>query len=202
MRGSISPEELLTASDSGWCSLVGSVSCKPNSWLQWTSLRHHTIEVFDIILQLISRVVVDHLHLHTCIYDSVTRLLHTQPHLFSHLVFEWCSISSASRQSPCSRGPRVRMSITMATQPNNLSGDRNSMPTIVMAASATAHTLGKAPRGRGMRASWSWSDCICQGTVRLFHKTTRIDLWVRNMAVFPVDLMLVIQGSPLTWTKL
>ncbi len=85
-----------------------------------------------------------------------------QSHFSSHLVFEWYSISSASRQSPCSRGPRVRTSITMATQPNNLSGDRNAMPPIVMAASAAAHTLGKFPRGRGMRASSSLRLCICR----------------------------------------
>lgn len=82
--------------------------------------------------------------------------------LSAHLVFEWCSISSASRQTPCKRGPRVRMSITMATQPNNISGDSRVTAPVVMAASTAAHTLGKCPRGRGMRKSWSCSDCICQ----------------------------------------
>lgn len=90
---------------------------------------------------------------------------HRRVRTSSHLVLEWYSISSDSKQRPCSRGPRVSIRITTAAQPNNLSGDRNRTLPVVKAASATAHTWGKAPRGWGMRASWSLRHCICQGAV-------------------------------------
>lgn len=83
----------------------------------------------------------------------------------SHLVLEWYSISSGSKHRPCSRGPRVTIRVTTAAQPKNFSGDRNRTLPVVKAASATAHTRGKAPRGWGMRASWSLRHCICQGAV-------------------------------------
>lgn len=76
-------------------------------------------------------------------------------------MFEWCSTSSARRHSRCNRGPRVRMSTTMATQPSNPLGDSRMTPPVVMAASIAAHSFGKFPRGRGRRASWSRRDCIC-----------------------------------------
>ena len=90
---------------------------------------------------------------------------HNSSHTVAAHLFEWCTISSASRQAPCSRGPSVTVSIAIATQPNNPWGDISTKLPIVTTTSTTAHTVGKLPRGWGMRASWSRRDCICKGTV-------------------------------------
>lgn len=80
-----------------------------------------------------------------------------------NLVFEWCHSSSASRQSPCNRGPRVTTSVAKATRLITLPGDISKIPAVATAASRAAQSFGKLPRGRGIRESSSRRHCICVG---------------------------------------
>lgn len=64
----------------------------------------------------------------------------------------------------------------MAIQPSNFSGENKSMPPIVTAAVTAAQSLGKSPRGWGIRASCSRGHCICQeGKDRAYRKIDTVE---------------------------
>lgn len=109
-------------------------------------------------------------------YSHLSYTVNVLQHRSSHLVFEWYISSSASRQSPCSKGPTVSMSTAMAIQPSNFSGENKSMHPIVMATGTAAQSLGKLPRGWGIRASCSRGHCICQeGKDRAYRKIDTVE---------------------------